>query len=193
MGQGHKFHLSNLHKLKDPERLKTQDPELLWHLFADLAVGTVVDIGAGLGFFAIPFSRQVAQGKVYACDISEEMLDYLREAINAEGVVNVEPVHMEEVAVPLPDGVGDVLFMANLHHELDHPELSMGESLRLLRPGGRIAIMDWKPEETPKGPPLHVRVAPATVRSQLAAAGFTAVCDHDLLPYHYVITADKPA
>lgn len=193
MGQGHKFHLSNLHKLKDPERLKTQDPEQLWQLFAGLDVGTVVDIGAGLGFFAIPFSRHIPQGRVYACDISGEMLGYLREAITAEGVVNVEPLHMQEVAVPLPDGVGDALFMANLHHELDHPQDSMEESFRLLRPGGRIAIMDWKTEETPKGPPAHVRISPMTVRAQLEAAGFTAIREHDLLPYHYVITADKPA
>jgi ubiquinone/menaquinone biosynthesis C-methylase UbiE len=191
MAHGHKFDVAKLEKLRDPERLRWQSPAALWAVVGGEPVETLVDIGAGIGFFAIPFARHMPHGKVYACDISAEMLEHLAEALRRESVANVEPVLMEEVAVPLADGLADAVLMVNLHHELDHPEASLREGHRLLRAGGRIAIVDWKPEQTPQGPPVRVRIAAATVAEQLRAAGFGEITHQPLLPYHYFLTARK--
>jgi len=189
---GHKFDIANLDKLRDPERLRYLNPEAVWSVIGAGPPRVLVDIGVGLGFFAIPFARHMREGIVFGCDISAEMLNRLQEVLEAEGVSNVTPIHSEEVRIPLGDQLADVVFMSNLHHELDHPEASLDECRRLLRPGGLLVVIDWKPEETPMGPPLEVRIAPERVREQLEAAGFQAVTRHDPLPYHYFITAEKP-
>ncbi len=127
-GTGHKFDPSRLERLRDPERLRKQSPDALWDvLTAGLEVRTLVDLGVGIGFFAIPFARRVPDGKVYGCDVNPEMLDYLREALRQAEVGNIEPVQSEEVAVPLADGAADALYMVNLHHELDFRERTLGE------------------------------------------------------------------
>ena len=189
MGQGHKFDIKKLDRLKDPERLKYLNPDKIWEVIGGDHVTTIVDIGAGIGFFAIPFSRKIGSGSVYACDIKDEMLMVLEEAIRQEGVNNVIPLKCEEVKIPLENKVADLVIMINLHHELDHPEDSLKECQRLLRPGGCLAIIDWNTIETPSGPPPHVRIPPEKVQSQLADAGFGNIQSHELLPFHYAITA----
>jgi len=186
---GYKFNPHMLERLRDPERLRFMDPEAVWGVLAMQPGGTLVDVGAGLGFYAIPFARKLGSGTVYACDQSAEMLEHLRGEIAREGAANVTPVQTEEVKIPLPDGVADRVLMSNLHHELDHPQESLAECRRLLKAGGKIVIVDWKPEPTPKGPPAEVRIPPATVQAQLASAGFREIAEHALLPYHYVISA----
>ena len=189
MAHGHKFDPANLDRLRDPERLKSQSPDVIWERIATGEVKTLVDIGAGLGFFAVPFSRKMPGGVVYACDLEMEMVGHLREVLRAEGADNVFPLHMEEVRVPLRDGIADVVFMANLHHELESPSESLAECRRLLRPGGNVAIVDWKPEETPKGPPVEVRIPEERIRSQLESGGYKDLQSHPILPYHTFLTA----
>jgi SAM-dependent methyltransferase len=191
-GSGHKFDPARLERLRDPARLATQNPEAIWAvLSAGLAVRTVVDLGAGIGFFALPFARRLPGGTVYACDVNPEMLRYLEEAIRQAGAQNVQPVQTEEVHVPLPDGVADVVLMINLHHELDFRAGTLAECRRLLRPGGRIALIDWKPIQTEHGPPLEVRFAPSAVQAELEAAGFSAVAVHAIMPEHWCLTAQR--
>ena len=193
MGHGHKFDVKKLERLRDPERLSYLNPDTIWSVIAPESVETVVDLGVGIGFFAIPFSRKIPLGTIYGCDLSEDMVGNLELAIKAEDVSNIVPVKTEEVHVPLDDGIADLVFMVNLHHEFDHPVDSMAECRRLLRPGGRVAVIDWKPEETPSGPPLHVRVTPEQVMAQLTQAGFEAAQSHPVLAYHYIVTAANPA
>lgn len=195
-GTGHKFDISRLERLRDPERLETMNPDKIWaalapesrRLAGDLAV---IDLGVGIGFFAIPFARKIPGGTVYGCDLSAEMLTYLKAAIEQEGVSNIVPVQTAEVEVPLEDGIGDALLMVNLHHELDYRDRTLTECRRLLRDGGRIAIVDWKPIETEHGPPVQVRIPEPQVQAELEAAGFSAVVRHEVLPNHYLLTATK--
>jgi ubiquinone/menaquinone biosynthesis C-methylase UbiE len=193
-GSGHKFDVTRLERLRDPERLRILSPDIIWSTLTDgITLDTLVDLGTGIGFFAIPFSRKIPQGIVYACDLRDEMLQYLKVAMQQEGRTNIRPVQTEEIKVPLDDGIADAVLMVNLHHELDFPDQTLQECHRLLRHGGKVAIVDWKPEPTPKGPPLEARVALETVRTQLQDAGFQNVTVHAVLPHHYVLTGLKRA
>lgn len=189
---GFKFDVAHLDKLRDPERQRYLNPEAVWAVIGRASPRVLVDVGVGLGHFAVPFARLMPEGVVFGCDISAEMLDHLRDALRAEAVANVTPIQSEEVRIPLGDQLADVVLMSNLHHELDDPEGSLDECRRLLRPGGIVAVIDWKQEPTPLGPPVEVRIAPDRVQQQLEAAGFQAVTRHDLLPYHYFLTGEKP-
>ncbi|MDH4247904.1 MAG: class I SAM-dependent methyltransferase [Deltaproteobacteria bacterium] len=188
-GQGHKFDPANLEKLRDPERLQWQNPEALWRAIGAKPDAVVVDVGAGIGFFSLPFARLAPQGWVYACDILPVMLEYLRKGMEHEKVPNITPVLCGEVKVPLPSGLADVVLMVNLHHEFHKPVDSLSEARRVLKSGGVLAAVDWKKMETPHGPPQGVRVETDTVKKHLKASGFRDFTEHDILPHHWFLTA----
>ena len=184
-----KFDPKSFKKLKKPERKQNENPELIWENMGLKADSTFIDIGCGVGFAAMPFAEKMPEGLVYACDISAEMLENLKKEIIEAGVKNVAPVKMDEVSVPLPDAVADAVLMQNIHHELESAIDNLKECRRLMKPGGVMAIMDWKPVETPGGPPLEIRVEAAKIEKDLSEAGFSSVKSLDVFPYHNFIVA----
>ncbi|MBI9083132.1 MAG: methyltransferase domain-containing protein [Desulfobacterales bacterium] len=104
---------------------------------------------------------------------------------------SIVPVKTEEHAVPLGDGVADLVFMINVHHELDNPALTLEESHRLLKPDGKIFIVDWKKTDMPEGPPAERRLLPEQVGDQLATAGFEQVEIYNELPKHFLVVGKK--
>ena len=191
MSESRKFDPSKLAKLNDPKRLKILNPEVIWTK-ADLRdAEVIVDIGAGTGFFALPFSKKLKAGKVYACDTSDVMIEWMKNNLPVESQRIIIPLKMAESSVPLPDGIADLIYMINLHHELEDPIMVIKESLRLLRDGGKIIIIDWKKQETPEGPPLAIRVTEETIESQMLACGFTNIKKHSVLPYHNFLIGEK--
>lgn len=190
----HCFNQANVEKLRDPERWETQNPHVLWDLLVQgLDPRAVVDLGTEVGFYALPFARRLGpRGLVYACDNVPRMLDFVREALRHEGVPNVEPVLTDAVRVPLATGVADAAAMIDVHHHLADPVANLAEVWRLLRPGGRVLLMDWAPRVTPHGPPLRMRIPAERLALDLERAGFRGVVQHDRLPYHTVLTAQAP-
>ncbi len=99
---------------------------------------------------------------------------------------------MDEVKVPLDSGISDCVYSQNIYHEFHQLEASLAEFMRLLKPGGKFVAIDWKPGDTPHGPPQEVRVPTQKIMGDLAKCGFVAVKSHDVLPYHSFVTALKP-
>ncbi len=185
-----KFDPKKLHKLNNPERLKDIPPEYIWNKLDITNPDTLIDIGAGTGFFSIPFLRYLKNGKIFACDISDIMIQWMNDNICPK-YPNIVPVKMEENKVPLKDGIADLLYMINLHHELEKPEEMLKQSLRLLKNNGKIFIVDWKKVEMPEGPPLHLRYSPEKVHAQLASSGFKKISIYKEMPKHFLIIAEK--
>ena len=191
MSESRKFDPSKLAKLNDPKRLKILNPEVIWTK-ADLRdAEVVVDIGAGTGFFALPFSKNLKAGKIYACDTSDVMIEWMKNNLPVELQGIIIPLKMEESSVPLADGIANLVYMINLHHELEDPVMILKESFRILRDGGKLIIIDWKKEETPEGPPLAIRVTEETIERQMLACDFTNIKKHAVLPYHNFLIGEK--
>lgn len=191
MSESRKFDPAKLAKLNDPKRLEILNPEVIWAK-ADLRDPKVlVDIGADTGFFALPFSKKLKAGKVYACDVSEDMITWMENNLPMESRGVIIPLKMGERSVPLPDGIADLIYMINLHHELDDQVMVIKESLRLLKDGGKLMIIDWKKEETPEGPPFAIRVTDETIECQMLACGFTKIKKHAVLQYHNFLIGEK--
>lgn len=185
-----KFDPAKLAKLNDPGRLTYLDPDLMWERLSLGQPSVLVDIGAGTGFFSFIFGRRLKGGRVFACDISGVMIEWMGDHIPPELRDVVVPVEMSEDSIPLPDGIADLAYMINVHHELEAPGAIISEAARLLRAGGKVMIVDWKDEETPEGPPRAIRVSADTIIGQLRGL-FPRVLRHDVLPYHHFIVGEK--
>jgi len=178
--------------LNDPQRVKIQNPDLIWNKIASEDPQVLIDIGAGTGFFAVPFAKKMNTGKIYACDLSEHMLDLLKKNI-PEGFKNIiVPVKTDENKVPLEDEIADLVFMANLHHELEDPQKMVAEAYRLLKNDGKLAIIDWK-KDAPFGPPPSIRVTNDTIRAHMSSGGFSNIKEHNDLKFHYFLVGEKKA
>lgn len=191
MSESRKFDPKKLAKLNDPKRLEYLNPDLIWEKAGLQNPSVLIEIGAGTGFFPRLFGEKMKEGKVYACDISDEMLLWMQENLPSESKGRVIPVKMEESSVPLPDAMADLVYMINLHHELEQPQKILGEARRLLKSAGKLLIIDWKKEEMPEGPPIEIRVDEEIIASQMLGAGFRDIIRYAVLPYHHFLVGKK--
>ncbi|HYG56693.1 MAG TPA: methyltransferase domain-containing protein [Symbiobacteriaceae bacterium] len=184
---GEKFNPANAQRLLDDGRRAWNDPDKVLQ-YLNLGQCTImVDVGCGPGWFSLEAAKKMKDGGVvYGVDVSQEMLDLLKERANAEQLYNVQTVLAEEDdEYPIPTESADVLLIANVYHEVDPSTNFMGEIKRILKPGSTCLVVDWKKEETPQGPPLEERVDQQEVTEEFYANGFILAGTCDVGPYHY--------
>ncbi len=188
-GGGHKFTVAHRAYLDSEERRSYLNPQSILSAFALRPGMHVADVGSGTGFFAIPAAELVGpKGRVYAVDLSVEMLEDLQTKLRKAPSRNVEALRSTEDRIPLPDASVEFVFMACVLHELDGPGTLL-EARRILRPKGRLGIVDWKKEEMEFGPPKAHRLDEEEARRVLEDAGFTATRTFPAGVYHYGIEA----
>ncbi|MCX7981888.1 MAG: class I SAM-dependent methyltransferase [Syntrophales bacterium] len=186
-----KFNPEKILKLNNPERLKDIPTNFIWErLQLKETPKKIVDVGAGTGLFTVAFSQLAPLATVFACDIAPEMITWLKEKVSPLHP-QIVPLLMEECHLPLPEGVVDLLYMINLHHELEQPIELLTDCRRVLKPTGILFIVDWKAEKTEHGPPLPLRVPPEVVERQLQETHFVVLSRHEEMKYHYLIIAQK--
>lgn len=142
--------------------------------------GVVVDLGSGVGYFALKLSSAVGKsGKVWPVDILKFPLGVLRIRAFLSGKHNIEPI-LGELANPhLPSGTVDAVLIANTYHELTDPQAILSSVFRSLRSSGRLVILDRGPrsedEQDRETEPRHHHVAPAFVEAEVRGGGFEIV------------------
>jgi ubiquinone/menaquinone biosynthesis C-methylase UbiE len=191
----HKFHPGNMARLESEERRRRQPPERLLAAIGVSAGMRVADVGCGPGFYTLPLSHAVGpSGTVHALDLEEAMLARVRERAAAEGLANVVAARSEESRLPLGDGSVDLVLLANVLHEAADRVAFLREARRVLAPGGRLAVVEWRRADTGMGPPLEERLAEEDVRAALRAAGFEEASPLEpgaVGPTHYGMVADR--
>ena len=189
----HKFNPARAERLNDPARLEKLDPDVMWAAAGVPDPALIVDVGAGTGLLSAAFARLAPRAMVYAADLSDAMLAWMEAHLPSDVAGRVVPLKADESAVPLPDAAADLVTMIALYHELEDPAASLAEALRLLRPAGRLLIVDWKREEgATSGPSFEMRVGAEDIVAAVAAAGFAHALSHDVLADFSVVTATKP-
>ncbi len=190
----HKFDPKHHARLDDPARRKILNPEEILRK-AELRSGLVVcDIGCGTGFFTLSAARMVGEkGLVYGVDSSAEMLELLRKKLAGGEPDNIQLVLSQELTIPLPDRTADFAFMSNVLHEITQRSSFLQEVHRLVRPGGTVTVVDWVAAPTEAGPPVGDRLPKEQALDLLEQAGFRVVKEFEAGPFHYGVTALKPA
>ena len=104
------------------------------------------DFGCGSGGWVIPLAKILEEGKIYAIDILEEPLSALKGRAKLEKILNVETIRSNVEAKngsKLSDNSCDLVLMTNLLFECDDKKIVLEEGKRVLKPGGKILVVDW--------------------------------------------------
>ena len=169
----------------DPARDAWQKPDDVIRALAPAPGALVADIGSGTGYFAVRLARAVPQGHVYGADVEPDMVRYLTERARREGLANLTAVQAAPEAPRLPRPV-DLILMVNTYHHVAERVAYFGRLREALRPGGRVAVIDFLPD-APAGPPRQARIPAAAVKEELGRAGYGLVTEHTFLPYQYFL------
>jgi len=179
--------------LDDPARDAYQKPHEVVTALALEEGERIADIGAGSGYFALRFARHVgAQGRVYAVDISPDMIRQLEERVRAAGLDNVRTVLARADDPLLPDASVDRIFICDTWHHIAGHAAYLERLRKALRPAGQVVIVDFQKRETPVGAPMEMRIAREDVVREFQQAGFRLAKEETFLPYQYFLIFRLP-
>lgn len=180
--------IARLQKLETEERLRQLPPGRLLDLLAISPQDQVLDLGAGGGYFTFEAARRT-DGEVFAVDPDPFMLEMLNARCLQYGTSHVRVVQGSAERIPLPDASVDAAIASLLLHMLEEPAAGLREMCRVLRPGGRGLIVEWK-HPRPDGKPGH-RVPLDEMKRLLAAQGATVIHENDWADTWYSLVFAK--
>lgn len=174
--------------LENPDRDGWQMPEQVVEKLALAPAAAVADIGAGSGYFSDRFARAVGpRGTVFAADIDKGLIEYLGNRAAKEGLDNLKPLLGQPDDPLLPAASVDLVFICDVIHHIENRGPYYAKLARALRPGGRLAIVDFYKRELPVGPPPTMKIAKTDMIAELEQAGFELREEFDFLPHQYFL------
>ena len=153
---------------------------------------TVADVGAGSGYMTVKLAKKVGpQGKVYAKDIQQGMLDLLSKRVTKSKLTNVSTVLGTQDDPKLPADTLDLVIMVDVYHELSQPQVMLRHIRDSLKPGGRLVLLEYRKED-PDIPirPEH-KMSVADAKLEVEAEGFKLTKTNEDLPRQHILIFTK--
>jgi ubiquinone/menaquinone biosynthesis C-methylase UbiE len=153
---------------------------------------TVVDVGAGSGYFSFRMARALPQGKVIATDVEPEMVRHMHHKAMNEGVQNLHVV-LGEAQEPGVSPAADLVFLCDVLHHVPDRTAWLAKLVSEMRAGSRLALIEFKQGKLPEGPPEAMKIPKTELVAQVTRSGLKLEQDHpDLLPYQSFLIFRKP-
>ena len=169
----------------DPARDAWQKPHDVIRALKLNPDAVIADIGAGTGYFSARFAHMLPQGRVYAIDTEHDMVKHLADRARREQLKNMTAARAVPDDPRLPEKA-DLIILVNVYHHVENREHYFRRLIAALKPGGRLAIVDFR-LDSPVGPPKAARIAPEQVTNELRRAGYGAPEAHTFLPNQYFL------
>lgn len=163
--------------------------DILKEMGVNKNIKTLIDIGCGYGTFLLPAAK-IISGKAIGIDIDESMIEVCRKKVEDNGILNINLINgdistkgtMEELKSY--ENEVDYITLFNILH-CEKPLELLRNVYNILNENGKIGIIHWKNEETPRGPSMEIRPEPEAIIEWASEVGFTLDKKIDIPPYHF--------
>ncbi len=178
--------------LERPDRARWQKPDAVVAAMALAGDETLVDVGAGSGYFTFRFARALPRGQVVATDIAPEMVRHIHHKAMSEKVANVQAVVGQSDDPSIPEDA-NVVFVCDVLHHVPAPAAWLGKLASQIKSGTRVAIIEFKPGKLPQGPPEKLKIPRKKLLAMATEAGLVLDVEKPkLLPYQTFTVFRKP-
>ena len=155
-----KFDPQNKNKLDSPERKKLLPPDKVLNIIGIEKNMVIADVGCGTGYFSIPIAKLVGpKSKIYAIDISNEMLIETEKKAEEAEITNIITMKAGEESFDLLENSCDMVFSSTVLHEVDCPQEFLLQCKKIINEKGSIIILDWNKVEGKVGPSIDHRIS----------------------------------
>lgn len=151
----------------------------------------VADIGAGSGFYTFRVAQRIPKGKVYAVEIQDDAIAYLKKKALDDRLANVEVIKGTEKAPNLLANSIDLAFMVDVYHELQHPVAYLAAIHKALKPNGQLLLLEYKEEDPTVAIKPEHKMSVRQAKKELAANGFKLVKNGTFLPWQHFLLFEK--
>jgi ubiquinone/menaquinone biosynthesis C-methylase UbiE len=190
---GHANHHMNKTPFEDlvksfesPERDEWQKPTEVLKFLGDLKNKTIIDIGAGTGYFE--FKMNEPSAKIIAADVDERFIKYLNDRISTEKKTNISSRKAEYEKPPVEEKEADIIFMVDVYHHIENKQQYFELVKKGLKTNGEMVIVDFKKGEFEHGPPNEMKIHQQLVIDEMKLAGFNLITqDTTTLKYQYLL------
>jgi len=182
------FNPEKIHILESEKRRLYLDPEKILS-FLDLQPNNIVaDLGCGSGVFTIPISKKVK--KIYGIDIEPKMIQVLNQKILQKNIKNISTLLSNGIKIPLETSSLNLLITVNTLHEFNDRNKVFKEIFRVLKPTGKLAVVDFKKKREDFGPPSKIRISSRQAKKMFEQNCFRILITK-YLKYDYFLLFEK--
>lgn len=156
--------------LDNPDRRGDIPPEKLMHMLPIKKADTILDLGAGTGYFTIPLAKENLEGSVYALDIDSNMLEIVKFKAEKEKITNIKTLKSSIDENPLPEHSVDLVFASLVLHEVKPLSYSLQQIKQVLKPNGNFVCIEFEKKDNPSH--NHPRISSAAMEQEMKVVGF---------------------
>ena len=177
--------------LERPSRPEEENTALAIANFPVNATSIVADIGAGSGYYTFRIADWVPLGKVYAVEIQDAAVKYLKERSRSLNTGHVEAIKGADQSLNLPEGVLDLAFMVDVYHELLYPQEMLQAIKNSLKEDGKLLLIEYRGEDPQLGIKKLHKMTVEQIEKELRANGFRLVENGQFMNIQHFLVFEK--